>query len=67
MTKKFRRHGEHLTCHRFIRKANRTKKNYWGIAVIPTIGRLFSIVLRNLIEEDIKTRQPEEQAVFRAG
>lgn len=42
-------------------------KNFRGIAVIPTIARIYSRILRNLIEEEIVNKQPEEQAGFRAG
>ena len=40
------------------------KGNYRGTAVIATIGKLYSRVIRNLIEEDIEDNQPEEQSGF---
>lgn len=34
--------------------------------MIPTLVQLYSKILRNLIENDIKSKQPEEKAGFTA-
>lgn len=41
--------------------------NYRGIAVIGSIGRLYSKIIRNKIEEEIKGKIGEEQCGFTAG
>ena len=41
--------------------------NYRGITAIPLIGRIYSKVHTNILEKEIKNKQPEEQASFRAG
>lgn len=49
------------------KEAKSDPENYKGNAVIPTIGRVYSRISKNLIEEKIKDKQLEEQAGFRAG
>jgi hypothetical protein len=41
-------------------------KNYTGIAVICTIGRIYYKVPRNLTEKETGTKQAEEQSGLRA-
>lgn len=52
----------YITC--IHKKGTKTDpKNYKGIAVIPIAGRMYSRILKNLIEEDIVNKQAEEQAL----
>lgn len=41
--------------------------NYRGISVTSTMSRLYGRILRDLIENDIKENEEEEQSGFRAG
>lgn len=64
MGRKFLKNRDNLIYHLFIKKVQTlTPKT----TVILTTGRIYSRVLRNLIEKEIIDKQPEEQAGFRAG
>ena len=47
--------------------AKNDPKNYRGIAVICTLGRVYTKIIKSRLENEIKDKQPEEQAGFRTG
>lgn len=50
------------------KKGDKTNcNNYRGISVTSTMSRLYGRILRNLIEDDFRQNEEEEQSGFRAG